>query len=144
MRVILGDAPPPEARRRAVGASAAQRTPERHVGAMRGASYSGYHFGMTAKKQRLTVTVDPELVDAGQRAVDSGQAESVSGWVSAALAEKIRRDSKLALLAAAVADYEQEFGDITADEMRSQQRADREDAVVVRAKREPRRRARSA
>jgi len=99
---------------------------------------------MTARKQRLTVTVDPELADAGQRAVDSGQAKSVSGWVSSALVEKVRRDSKLALLAAAVADYEEEFGEITVDEMRAQQRADREDAVVVRAKRETKRRARSA
>jgi len=99
---------------------------------------------MTPRKQRLTVTVDPDLIEAGQRAVDSGQAESVSGWVSAALEDKIRRDGKLALLAAAVADYEQEFGEITADEIRAQQRADREDAVVVRAKRPTTRRSKSA
>jgi hypothetical protein len=99
---------------------------------------------MTARKQRLTVTLDPELIDAGQRAVEAGRAESVSGWVSAALAEQIRRDDKLGLLAAAIADYEQEFGEITADEMRAQQRADREAAVVVRAKRAPTRRATSA
>jgi hypothetical protein len=91
---------------------------------------------MTARKQRLTVTVDPELIEAGQRAVQSGHAESVSGWVSAALEDKVRRDRKLALLAAAVADYEQEFGQITADEILAQQRADRENAVVVRGKRQ--------
>lgn len=79
---------------------------------------------MTAKKRRLTVTVDPELIEAGQRAVQSGQADSVSGWVSAALEDKIRRDRKLALLAAAVADYEQEFGEITAEAARV--RGDRE------------------
>lgn len=71
---------------------------------------------MTSKKQRLTVTVDPELVDAGHRAVEAGEADSVSGWVSAALEDKVRRDRKLRLLAAAVADYEKEFGEITADE----------------------------
>jgi hypothetical protein len=87
---------------------------------------------MTPKKHRLTVTVDPELIEAGQRAVESGQAESVSGWVSAALEEKVRRDRKLALLAAAVADYENEFGEIGAEEIAAQRRADREDAVVVR------------
>jgi len=91
---------------------------------------------MTARKQRLTVTVDPELIEAGQRAVESGKAESVSGWVSAALEEKIRRDRKLALLAAAVADYEQEFGAITTDEILRQQRVDRESAVVVRGRRQ--------
>lgn len=68
---------------------------------------------MSAKKQRLTVTVDPELVEAGQRAVESGEAESVSSWVSIALEEKLRRDHKLRLLAAAVADFEGEFGEIT-------------------------------
>ncbi|HEX9968752.1 MAG TPA: hypothetical protein VGB03_01335 [Acidimicrobiales bacterium] len=78
------------------------------------------------------MTVDPELIEAGQRAVESGQAESVSGWVSAALEEKVRRDRKLALLAAAVADYENEFGEIGAEEIAAQRRADREDAVVVR------------
>jgi hypothetical protein len=89
---------------------------------------------MTAK-QRLTVTVDPELIEAGQRAVEAGQAESVSGWVSRALEEKIRRDRKRALLGAAVADYEKEFGEITMEEIVAQQRADREDATVVRGRR---------
>lgn len=92
---------------------------------------------MTAKKHRLTVTVDPELIEAGQRAVQSGQAESVSGWVRVALEDKIRRDHTLALLAAAVADYEQEFGEITAEEIVAQRRADRGAATVVRGRRQP-------
>jgi len=87
---------------------------------------------MTTKKGRLTITVDPHLIEAGQRAVESGLADSVSGWVSAALEDKVRRDRTLALLAAAVADYEDEFGEITAEEILAQQRADREDATVVR------------
>lgn len=91
---------------------------------------------MTRKKHRLTVTLDPELVEAGQRAVESGQAESVSGWVSAALEEKIRRDRKLALLAAAVANYENEFGEISTEEIMAQRRVDRQDATVVRRRRQ--------
>ena len=87
---------------------------------------------MTQSKRRLTVTVDPELVEAGRRAVETGQADSVSAWVSAALEDKIRRDRKLELLAAALADYEREFGEITAAEIAAQQRADRAQAVVVR------------
>lgn len=90
---------------------------------------------MTAKKQRLTVTVDPALVEAGSRAVVDGAAESLSGWVSAALAEKVDRDQKLAHLRAAIADYEAEFGEITAEELVTQLRTDREDAVVVRGRR---------
>ena len=85
----------------------------------------------------MTVTVDPELIEAGQRAVDSGQAESVSGWVSEALEERIRRDRKLALIAAAVADFEKEFGEISAEEIATQRRADREGARVVRGKSRP-------
>ena len=89
---------------------------------------------MTARKQRLTVTVDPALAEAAIRAVADGDADSVSGWVSAALSEKADRDRKLAHLRAAVADYEADFGEITAEEMVAQERADREDAVVVRGR----------
>ncbi len=99
---------------------------------------------MTVKKHRLTVTVDPELIEAGQRAVKSGQAESISGWVSTALADKIRHDRKLALLAAAVADYEQEFGEISDEEIVTQRRADRRDATVVRGRQQATRNAKTA
>ncbi|MDQ1392050.1 MAG: hypothetical protein QOF30_1027 [Acidimicrobiaceae bacterium] len=90
---------------------------------------------MTAHKQRLTVTVDPDLIEAGNRTVASGAAASLSGWVSAALAERVLRDQKLEGLRAAIADYEAEFGEITAAEIATQRRADREDAVVVRGRR---------
>ena len=96
--------------------------------------YRCYHKCMTTRKQRLTVTVDPDLVEAGTRAVAEGEAESLSGWVSTALAEKVRRDQHLAHLRAAIGDYEAEFGEITADEIAAQQRADREDAIVVRGR----------
>jgi glycerol dehydrogenase-like iron-containing ADH family enzyme len=89
---------------------------------------------MSPRKQRLTVTVDPELVEAGNRAVASGAADSLSAWVSTALTEKARRDAQLTQLRQAIADYEAEFGEITAEEIASQRRADREDAVVVRGR----------
>lgn len=87
---------------------------------------------MTTRKRRLTVTVDPELVEAGNRAVATGSAESLSAWVSAALADRARQDQQLAHLRRAVEDYEAEFGEITAEELAVRKRADREDAVVVR------------
>lgn len=90
---------------------------------------------MSSRKRRLTVTVDPDLIEAGQRAVEAGEAESVSGWVSAAIEDKVRRDRKLRLLAAAVAQFESEFGEITAEEIAAQQRADRQAATVVRGQR---------
>jgi glycerol dehydrogenase-like iron-containing ADH family enzyme len=89
---------------------------------------------MTPRKQRLTVTVDPELVEAGNRAVASGEADSLSAWVSMALSDKARRDRQLDHLRGAIADYETEFGEITAEEIAAQLRADREDAVVVRGR----------
>jgi hypothetical protein len=89
---------------------------------------------MTPRKQRLTVTVDPDLVEAGNRAVASGAAESLSAWVSTALAEKSRRDQQLARLRDAVADYEAEFGEISAEEIAALQRSDREEAVIVRGR----------
>lgn len=90
---------------------------------------------MTPRKLRLTVTVDPALVEAGNRAVARGDAESLSGWVSTALADKVRRDQRLEQLAAAITDYENEFGAITAEEVAAQQRTDRGDAEVVRGRR---------
>lgn len=87
---------------------------------------------MTPRKRRLTVTVDPELAEAGNRAVAEGGADSLSGWVSSALAEKVRRDEKLAHLRVAIADHEREFGQISDEEIATRRRADREDAVVVR------------
>ncbi len=84
------------------------------------------------RKQRVTVTVDPGLVDAGNRAVANGTADSLSGWVNAALVEQARRDQLLAQLGAAIAEYEAEFGEITVEEISAQRRADRNDAVVVR------------
>jgi Arc/MetJ-type ribon-helix-helix transcriptional regulator len=94
---------------------------------------------MTQGKQRVTVTVDPELVDAGNRAVASGAAGSLSAWVNAALAERAQRDEQRARMGDAIADYEAEFGEITADEIATQRRVDREQATVVRGTRPPKR-----
>jgi hypothetical protein len=90
---------------------------------------------MSTGKRRVTVTVDPELVEAGNRAVAAGDAGSLSAWVNVALADRARRDEQLARLREAVADYEAEFGAITPEEIAAQRRADREGSTVVRGKR---------
>jgi hypothetical protein len=87
---------------------------------------------MTKRKTRLTVTVDPELLEAGQEAVAAGRSESLSAWVSLALSERIARERRLSALRAAIAAYEAEFGEISEQELREQARADRASAVVVR------------
>jgi hypothetical protein len=90
---------------------------------------------MTTRKERLTVTVDPDLIEAGNQAVAAGLAESLSGWVNAALVERVIRDRRLQSLSDAIAAYEADHGQITADEMATQARRDREEAVVVRGSR---------
>lgn len=92
---------------------------------------------MSARKERLTVTVDPAFVAAGNDAVAEGRAESLSAWVNTALAEKVAKERALAALARAIAAYEQEHGEISAQELADQARADRESAIVVRGARKP-------
>jgi hypothetical protein len=87
---------------------------------------------MSARKERLTVTVDPDLIAAGNDAVSEGRAESLSAWVNTALAEKLARERRLAALADAVAAYEARFGAISMQELDEQRRADRSAAIVVR------------
>jgi Arc/MetJ-type ribon-helix-helix transcriptional regulator len=89
---------------------------------------------MSTRKERLTVTVDPHLIEAGNDAVSEGRAESLSAWVNAALTEKIAKERRLAALADAVAAYEARFGAISVRELDEQRRADRQAAVVVRGK----------
>ena len=92
------------------------------------------------------MTVDRELVEAGSAAVAAGQAESLSGWVNLAMAERAAKERRLHAMAEAVASYEAEFGPISDAELAAQQRSDRRNAVVVRgirsrkARRQPARR----
>ncbi len=93
-----------------------------------------------SKKERLTVTVDPELVDAANEAVAAGRADSLSGWVNLALTERAAKERRLSAMADAIGEYESAFGEITPDELVLQARADRARATVVRGRRKPRRR----
>lgn len=89
---------------------------------------------MTSSKERLTVTVDPELVEAGGRAVAAGLAPSLSAWVNEALIVRAARDQRLEALSEAIAHYEADHGEITSAEMAAQERSDRETALVVRGR----------
>lgn len=90
---------------------------------------------MKRTKERVTLTLDRELVEAAGQAVRSGRADSLSGWINQALSEKVTRERRLRGLSAAIAAYESEFGNITEAEMEAQRRADRRDALVVRGRR---------
>jgi Arc/MetJ-type ribon-helix-helix transcriptional regulator len=91
------------------------------------------------KKERITVSVDAELVAAGAAAVAEGRAESVSAWVNQALADRAARDRRLAALAEAVAAYEAAHGEIGPEELVDQARTDRDAAAGVRARAKRRR-----
>jgi len=90
---------------------------------------------MMPRKKRLTVTVDTHLIEAGNRAVRSGLADSLSAWVNEALAVEVERERKLEALGGAIRAYEAEFGEIRGEELSSRRRLDRESAIVVRARR---------
>ena len=65
-------------------------------------------------KQRLSASVDAELVAVAQDAVAEGHAESISAWVNDALRLKAGHDRRLAALDYFLAAYEAEHGEITA------------------------------
>ena len=86
---------------------------------------------MTAK-DRLSVTVDADLIKAGQAAVAAGEAESVSAWVNDALRLKADRDRKLRGIDEFIKAYEAEYGEITEEEMEAAYRSMKARAIVIR------------
>jgi len=97
---------------------------------------------MAQRKERLTVTVDRALIQAGSEAVAAGRADSLSGWVNLALVEQAAKERRLAAGRKAIAAYEAEFGEITPEEMAAQAREDQRSAIVVRGRSRTTRKAR--
>lgn len=83
-------------------------------------------------KERLSATVESELLAAGRAAVSEGRAESLSAWVNDALRRQSEHDGRLRALDAFLAAYEAEYGEITDEEMDAASRRARGRAVVVR------------
>lgn len=92
-----------------------------------------------SSKQRLSASVDAELVAVAQDAVTEGHAESISAWVNDALRLKADHDRRLQAVDEFLAAYEAEHGEITEEDMRDAARRARGRAVVVRGKPEERR-----
>ena len=77
--------------------------------------------------QRLSATVDADVLDAGRRAVEQGRATSLSAWVEAALRRQAAADERTVALDAWVADVAAEDGRLTdGDVAAAEQRAERE------------------
>jgi hypothetical protein len=83
-------------------------------------------------KQRLSASVDADLMSAAHAAVDAGRADTVSAWVNDALRLRADRDRRLDALDDFLAAYEAEHGEISDEEMQEAARAARARAVVVR------------
>jgi Arc/MetJ-type ribon-helix-helix transcriptional regulator len=88
-------------------------------------------------KERLSASVDADLVAVAQEAVAQGRAESVSAWVNEALRLKVAYDQRLRALDEFVAGFEAEHGEITEAEMSEAARRARGRAVVVRGEPAP-------
>jgi len=91
-------------------------------------------------KQRLSATVEADVLAAGRAAVSEGRAENLSAWVNDALRRQADHDRRMTALDNFLASYEAEHGEITDDEMRDATRRTRARAVVVRSPSGPRRR----
>lgn len=86
-------------------------------------------------KQRLSATVDSDLIDAAEAAVTHGLADSVSAWVNDALRLKLAHEQRLEALARFIASYEDTHGTITAEEIQKATGRARRRALDVRPSR---------
>lgn len=86
-------------------------------------------------KARLSASVDAELLEAGQRAVDAGEAESVSAWVNDALTRQVAHDRRMRAMDELIAEYEAEHGVITDEEIAATTKRLRAKATPVRGRR---------
>lgn len=83
-------------------------------------------------RERLSATVEAELLVAGRAAVTDGRAESLSAWVNGALRRQADHDGRMKALDEFLDAYEAEHGEITEQEMQAAAHRARARAVVVR------------
>lgn len=93
-------------------------------------------------KQRLSASVDADLLRAAESAAKRGRVPTVSAWVNDALRLKLEHDQRLQALAAFIDAFEAEHGTITEDEMEQAVRRARHKALSVRSIERPRARRR--
>lgn len=78
------------------------------------------------------MSVDADLVEAGQETVSMGGADSLSGWVNTALRRQVELDRRLRGIDEFIRAFEAEHGEITETEMDEVSRDMRARAIVVR------------
>src|SRR5215472_7961910 len=85
-------------------------------------------------RERLSASVDADLLEAGRLAVAEGSAENLSVWVNSALRLKADQDRRMRALDDFISAYEAEHGVITEEEIRDASRRAHASAVVVRGR----------
>lgn len=85
-------------------------------------------------RERLSATVESDLLAAGREAVSEGRAESLSAWVNDALRRQSEHERRMRALDAFLASYEAEHGEISDEEMDAASRRARSRAAVVRSR----------
>ena len=83
-------------------------------------------------RERLSATIEADLLEAGRVAVAEGRAESLSAWVNGALRRQADHDRRMKALDEFLEGYEAEHGEITEQEIEAATRRARAGAVVVR------------
>lgn len=91
-----------------------------------------WYDGRMSTKQRLSASVDAEVLEAAEAAVAAGRAVNVSSWVNEALRRQIEHDRRMLALDAFVEAYEAQHGPISEREMRDASQRARARAIVVR------------
>ena len=86
-------------------------------------------------KDRLSASIDAELLAAVEEAAAQRRGTTVSAWVSEALRLKLDHDRRLGALAALVTSYEAEHGTISDAEMLAASRHARQRAASSRSPR---------
>ncbi len=94
------------------------------------------------KKQRLSASVDADLIAAAERAAARGEVATVSAWVNDAMRLKLEHDQRLQALATFIAEYEEKHGEISRDDMADAVREAKRRAISVRGVRAGERRGR--
>lgn len=84
-------------------------------------------------KQRLSASVDADLLAAAEAAARRGDARTLSAWVNDAFRLKLDHDRRMRALATFIDVYESEHGEISAEEVEQATRAARARALPVRA-----------
>lgn len=90
-------------------------------------------IGMSVK-QRLSASVDADILAAAQAAVLERRAPNISAWVNEALRRQVEHDRRMRALDHFIAAYEAEHGVISDEEIREASRNTRARAVVVRGR----------